>query len=184
MGVKAVKLRVDDITADAKEISFSEPEGDINRALGLGPIREYRLEGPVSVALTYYRAGTELFFRGEFTAATVGTCARCAEEFVAPSGRSFRYVLAPRSIGDDDKAGLRTEDLEFSLYDGEEVDLTPLIREQMLLALPTRPLCREDCRGLCAQCGANLNERECGCRVEAADSRLAVLRSLKVRRPN
>ncbi len=184
MGVKAVKLRVDDITADAKEISFSEPEGDINRALGLGPIREYRLEGPVSVALTYYRAGTELFFRGEFTAATVGTCARCAEEFIAPSGCSFRYVLAPRSIGDDDKAGLRTEDLEFSLYDGEEVDLTPLIREQMLLALPTRPLCQEDCRGLCAQCGANLNERDCGCSVEAADSRLAVLRSLKVRRPN
>ena len=67
--IKAVKLRVDDITADVREIAFSEPEGDINRALGLGPIREYRLEGPVNVALTYYRAGTELFFRGEFTSA-------------------------------------------------------------------------------------------------------------------
>jgi uncharacterized protein len=184
MGVKAVKLRVDDITADAKEISFSEPEGEINRALGLGPIREYRLEGPVSVALTHYRAGMELFFRGEFTAATVATCARCAEEFVAPSGRGFRYVLAPRSIGDGSNAGLRTEDLEFSLYDGEEVDLTPLIREQMLLALPTRPLCREDCRGLCPQCGANLNERDCGCTSESADSRLAILRTIKVNRPN
>jgi uncharacterized protein len=184
MGVKAVKLRIDDITADAKEISFSEPEGDINRALGLGPIREYRLEGPVNVALTFYRAGTELFFRGEFTAATVATCARCAEEFIAPSGRPFRYVLAPRSIGDDTKAGLRTEDLEFSLYDGEVVDLTPLIREQMLLALPTRPLCQEDCRGLCAKCGANRNEGDCGCDIESGDSRLAVLRSIKIPRPN
>ena len=183
-GAKAVKLRVDDITADAKQISFFEPEGDINRALGLGPIREYRLEGPVSVALTYYRAGTELFFRGEFTAATVGTCARCAEEFVAPSGRPFRYVLAPRSIGDDVNAGLRAEDLEFSLYDGEEVDLTPLIREQMILALPTRPLCQEDCRGLCPRCGANLNEGDCGCNLETGDARLSVLRSIKVRRPN
>jgi uncharacterized protein len=179
-----VKLRVDDITADAKELSFSEPEGEINRALGLGPIREYRLEGPVSVVLSYYRAGTELFFSGELTAATVATCARCAEEFIAPSGRSFRYVLAPRSIGDESKAGLRVEDLEFSLYEGEEVNLTPLIREQMLLALPTRPLCREDCRGLCPQCGANLNERECGCVIESADARLSVRRSIKLRRPN
>jgi uncharacterized protein len=179
-----VKLRVDDITADAKELSFSEPEGEINRALGLGPIREYRLEGPVSVVLSYYRAGTELFFGGELTAATVASCARCAEEFIAPSGRSFRYVLAPRSIGDDNNADLRAEDLEFSLYDGEEVNLTPLIREQMLLALPTRPLCREDCRGLCPRCGANLNECDCGCVIESPDARLSVLRSIKVRRPN
>ena len=182
--IKAVKLRVDDITADVREIAFSEPEGDINRALGLGPIREYRLEGPVNVALTYYRAGTELFFRGEFTAATIATCARCTEEFIPASGRPFRYVLAPRSIGDEGKGDLRTEDLEYALYDGAEVDLTPLIREQMLLALPTRPLCREDCRGLCTRCGANLNEGDCGCTVETADSRLAVLSSLKVRRPN
>jgi DUF177 domain-containing protein len=183
-GVEAVKLRVDDITAEAKELAFSEPEGEINRALGLGPIREYHLEGPVNVVLSYYRAGTELFFRGELTAATMACCARCAEEFMAPSGRSFRYVLAPRSIGDEGNGDLRSEDLEFSLYEGEEVNLTPLIREQMLLALPTRPLCREDCRGLCPRCGANLNERACGCVIESADARLSVLRSIKVRRPN
>jgi uncharacterized protein len=179
-----VKLRVDDITADAKELTFSEPEGEINRALGLGPIREYRLGGPVNVVLSYYRAGTELFFRGELTAATVASCARCAEDFIAPSGRSFRYVLAPRSIGDESKGDLRVEDLEFSLYEGDEVNLTPLIREQMLLALPTRPLCREDCRGLCPRCGANLNDGDCGCVLENADARLSVLRSIKIRRPN
>ena len=179
-----MKLRVDDITADVKELSFSEPEGEINRALDLGPIREYRLEGPVSVVLSYYRAGTELFFRGEFTAATIATCARCTEEFIAPSGRSFRYVLAPRSIGDDSKGDLRVEDLEFSLYEGDEVNLTPLIREQMLLALPTRPLCREDCRGLCSNCGVNLNERQCDCVIESVGARLSVLSSIKLRRPN
>jgi len=173
-----VKLRVDDITADAKELAFSEPEGEINRALGLGPIREYHLEGPVHVVLSYYRAGTELFFRGELTAATVASCARCAEEFIALSGRSFRYVLAPRSIGDDSDGDLRAEDLEFSLYEGEEVNLTPLIREQMLLALPTRPLCREDCRGLCPQCGADRNEAECAC-VAPPDPRWANLDVLR-----
>ena len=92
-----MKLRVDDITADAREITFSEPEGDINRALGLGPIREYRLEGPVNVALTYYRAGTELFFRGEFTAATIATCARFG--FMMARRRCIAGALRKKSIG-------------------------------------------------------------------------------------
>jgi uncharacterized protein len=79
--------------------------------------------------------------------------------------------------GDDER-----EDLEYSVYDGEEIDLTPFIREQMLLALPTRPLCSDDCRGLCPRCGANRNERDCGCREDMFDPRLSVLRSLKLYR--
>jgi uncharacterized protein len=52
----------------------------------------------------------------------------------------------------------------------------------LLLSLPTRPLCREDCRGLCPHCGINLNRESCGCREERLDSRLAALRSIKVSR--
>ena len=180
-----MKLRVQDITAEAREVSFLEPEKEINRTLASGPTREYRLEGPVRVDLSHYRAGTELFLSGTLRAATViAQCARCAEDFVSPTVRSFRYVLAPRSVGYDEKADLNADDLEFSVYDGEEVDLTPLILEQTLLALPTRPLCREECRGLCPQCGANLNDNQCGCVISVPDPRLAVLSSFKARRPN
>lgn len=179
-----MRLRVDDITAEARELAFSEPESEINRMLGVGAIRDYGLDEPVKVKLTYYRAGIELFLQGEISATAHGSCARCAEEFHAPRMRPFRYVLAPRSIGDDAAAAMRTEDLEFTLYDGDEVDLSPLVREQTLLAYSTLPVCREDCRGLCPRCGVNLNETICGCRTEIADPRLAVLRSLKVRRPN
>lgn len=184
-GVFAVKLRVDDITAEVRELEFPEPEGEINRMLQVGAVRDYCLNGPVKVKLSYYRAGSELFFQGEIAATAHGSCARCAEDFVASRGRAFRYVLTPRVLGDDDgKAGLRADDLEFSFYDGDQVDLAPLVREQTLLAYSTLPLCREDCRGLCPRCGANLNERECGCSAEPADARLAVLRTLKLRRPN
>jgi uncharacterized protein len=179
-----MRLRVDDITAEARELTFPEPENEINRMLGVGAVRDYRLDGPVQVNLTYYRAGTELFLQGEISAAAHGSCARCAEEFDASRMRSFRYVLAPRSIGDDAAAAMRTEDLEFTLYDGDEVDLSPLIREQALLAYSTRPLCREECRGLCSRCGVNLNEGSCACPTETRDPRLAVLRNLKVRRPD
>ena len=176
-----VKLRVDDITAEAKALSFAEPEGDINRILEKGPLKEFHVQAPMRVEMEYYRAGTELFFQGQLHASTQEVCARCAEEFTAPSERGFRFVLTPRTVGLADD-NLREEDLEFSVYDGDEVDLSPLLREQFLLSLPTRPLCREDCRGLCPQCGANLNHTACGCRPQAADPRLAALRALKLSR--
>lgn len=173
-----MKLRVDDISGEAKEIAFAEAEGAINRTLEAGPVHEFRIAGPVAVEMSYYRAGTELFFEGELTAMTAASCARCAEEFVTPSTRSFRYILVPRALvssGDE-----HADDLEFAMYDGDEVDLTPLVEEQVLLALPTRPLCKEGCRGLCPQCGINLNEHQCVCQTGQLESRLAVLRTLKL----
>jgi uncharacterized protein len=176
-----VKIRIEDITADAKELAFAEPEQEINRVLGQGPIREYHLEGPVRVSVSFYRAGMELFFAGDLKTDTRAVCARCAEEVDVSADRPFRYVLSPKSVGyDGDDPG--AEDLEFSMYEGEEVDLSPLIREQVLLALPTRPLCRDDCRGLCPHCGVNLNRATCDCRVETLDPRLEALRSLKLPR--
>ena len=159
-------------------MAFAEPEHEINRILGQGPIREYHLEGPVEVSVSFYRAGTELFFAGMLKTRTGAVCARCAEDFDAPAIGRFASCSSPKSIGYDDDP-LRAEDLEFSLYDGDEIDLCPLIREQLLLALPTRPLCQEDCRGLCPHCGINLNHGACGCRVETVDPRLEALRSLK-----
>jgi uncharacterized protein len=179
-----VILRIDEITAEAREISFLQSGDDVNRRLAHGPVHEFRVGGPIAVDLSYYRAGMELFFEGRLSASMVAACARCAEELSAPYVRKFRFVLAPRAAGDDgDDGQVRTEDLEFSLYDGDQIDLAPLVAEQLILALPSRALCREDCQGLCPHCGANLNLHRCGCAQQAYDPRLAVLRALKVERP-
>ena len=66
-------------------MAFAEPEQEINRVLGAGPIREYHLEGPVEVSVSFYRAGTELFFEGKLKTRTGALCARCAEDFDAAS---------------------------------------------------------------------------------------------------
>jgi uncharacterized protein len=177
-----MKLRVEEITGETREIAFFEPEAEINRILSTGPVRDYRVEGPISATVSCYRAGTEVFVQGDISANTAAVCARCAEEFTAPSVRSFRYVLAPKVLDDFAEDGdLRAEDVEYSQYEHDEIDLSPPIREQVLLALPTRPLCREDCRGLCPRCGANLNLGKCGCPSIEHDPRLAILRSLKAR---
>ncbi len=178
-----MKLRVEEITAEAREIAFLEPEDEINRVLDRGPVRDYSVQGPISVTASYYRAGTEVFLEGDLSARTVAVCARCAEEFIAPSTRAFRYVLAPKAVGDiADGRDLQAEDVEYSLYEGEHIDLSPPIREQLLLALTARPLCRDDCRGLCPQCGTNLNRGACGCVRIEPDPRFAVLRALKIGR--
>jgi len=177
-----VKLRIDDITAEGREISFAEPEQELNRTLTRGNLREYFVTAPLQVSLSYYRAGTDIFVSGTLEAEATAACARCAEEFSRPSYRRFRYVLAPKAMSDNRDLELTAEDLELSFYQGDEIDLSPLIREQALLAMAERPLCREECRGLCPQCGANLNEISCRCTSGGLDPRLAVLRTLKVAR--
>jgi len=181
-GVTYMKIKVDDIAAEAKGLSFREPEEDVNRLLSHGVRGEWRLRAPIDVCLSYYRAGAELFFEGELEASTGALCARCAEEFDSEIERPFRFIMTPRSMADEIGAAAEPDDGEYGVYDGDEVDLSPLIREEVLLALPTRPLCREDCRGLCPRCGTNLNQDECRCPEPAGDPRLAVLRSLKIQR--
>jgi DUF177 domain-containing protein len=177
-----VRLRIDEITAEAREVSFLQSEEDVNRRLAQGPVHEFRVSGAIAVDLSYYRAGMELFFEGRLRAPMVAACARCAEEFSAPNARPFRFVLAPRAAGDDADGRVRTEDLEFSLYDGDQIDLAPLVAEQLILALPSRALCGENCRGLCPSCGVNLNLQQCACEQPVRDPRLAVLRTLKLER--
>ena len=69
--------------------------------------------------------------------------------------------------------------MDFSTYDGDRIDLDEIVREQILLALPTRQLCAEDCKGLCPSCGANLNEKACGCEQQQTDPRWSALEALK-----
>jgi uncharacterized protein len=100
-----------------------------------------------------------------------------------PVEHEFDIVLTPKpSEAGASTEELRPEDLGLSYYSGDEINLDPLVREQVLLALPTRPLCAEDCRGLCGGCGADLNSEDCRCSGETKDSRTAIFRTLRIDR--
>jgi len=77
------------------------------------------------------------------------------------------------------KSEVAEEDLDTSVYRDDQIDLNEVLREQFYLALPMKPLCREDCAGLCPQCGTNRNTGTCSCATEDVDPRLAPLRGLK-----
>lgn len=176
-----MKLPLRDILEVPSELDYAEHVEELNRLLRGGKSSDYELTAPLEVHISFYRAQSDLFFDGSVRGRARATCARCLESFSLAIAKDFAFVLAPEKplIGEIE---LGTADLMQSFYAGSEVDLTPLIYEQVLLTLPTRPLCAEECRGLCPQCGANRNSGDCSCSAEAGDPRLAVLRNLKIDR--
>jgi len=173
-----VKIRVEEIGEAERRATFMEAVGEINEALSRTGVVDYQFQAPVPVEVRYYRLGGDLFFGGHFASEVTGTCARCLTDYSFPLDRDFNFVLKP-ATEQAENVELEGEDLALSYYQGDEVDLDPLVREAMILALPTRPLCREDCRGLCPRCGVNRNSVTCECRDEWTDPRFSILRTLK-----
>jgi uncharacterized protein len=139
--------------------------------------RPWRLE---RVRLHVRRDGEEVVVTGELVASVPLTCSRCLEEFrvQARPGVDVRYVPRPalRRAGE-----LGSDELDLDFYENDELNLAALVETETALALPMKPLCRAECRGLCAVCGANRNVVECTCQASAPDPRLAVLKRLAVR---
>ena len=107
-------------------------------------------------------------------------CARCLEPVVEEVSRTFDLFYSPLPKGvKPEEAQLKEDDAEIGFFEGEGLFLADVLREQVLLALPMKVICRSDCRGLCASCGANLNHEECRCETHATDPRLAPLARLK-----
>jgi len=178
-----MKISVDEIPQSPKEIQFSESIEELNEVYRQSNDREYRFPPKLAVELTYYRSGQDIVFHGRFSGEVSARCGRCLEDYCFEMDKHFDFVLTP----DPAKSGRRAEelsrdDLGLSYYSGEEIDLAPLIAEQVILALPTRPLCRESCCGLCGTCGTNLNNESCSCSVAVGDPRMAIFRTLKVGR--
>jgi len=175
-----MKLRVDRITEETSESSFEAPVEELNERLSSAGTPDFRLVQPLAIDVRYYRAGEDLYFEGHCDGVAEGQCARCLESFSLPIAAPFEFVLTraqPREATQE----LHTDDLAFSFYTGDEIDLTPLVGEQAILSLPTRAVCREDCRGLCPSCGANLNTDPCACKTVPSDPRLAVLANARPR---
>lgn len=136
--------------------------------------------------LDLYADGTHVFASGKFTGDVTVACSRCVGPVLIPIEEALHVTFMPPSEmptdgdGDgDDGAEVTAEDIDVFPFDGDRIDLEPLLREQFILAIPFAPLCREACLGLCAQCGADRNTATCGCEAPI-DPRLEALKGLKL----
>jgi uncharacterized protein len=178
-----MKISVDEVPQSPKEVHFSESLDQLNQTYRQSKNRDFRFPSHLNVDLVYYRSGQDIFFSGRFDGRFTGCCGRCLEAYNFTLDTEFEFVLTPHSSKTVRRAEeLRREDLGLSYYSTDEIDLAPLIAEQVMLALPTRPLCSDNCRGLCVSCGVNLNRETCSCSTTAGDPRMAIFRNLKVGR--
>lgn len=140
------------------------------------------LSGAATVEGRASRKGEQVRLRGRVEAALDAPCDRCLRPVSLPVAADFEYDFVPAPEADataGEASELLPEDMDFSVYEGDSVDVDEVVREQLLLALPTRLLCREDCKGLCPDCGADLNEAACACEQKQIDPRWAGLAALK-----
>jgi uncharacterized protein len=139
----------------------------------------YRLATPVNLAFDIYKDGKQFHLVGGVKAALDLDCGRCLEEFRFPVDASFDVLYLPHAANaGEGEVEVEDDDLTTAYYRDDQIDLAQLVREQFYLAIPMKPLCREGCQGLCAQCGTNLNTGSCDCRPEWTDPRLETLKSL------
>ena len=127
------------------------------------------------------KTSNTVFIKGNLSAIINGNCSRCLEDVSIPIGGNFTYTLVPAKAEIREDLELTAEELEISHYSGEFIDLTSIICEQIILQIPIKTLCRGGCKGLCPQCGMNLNNSSCNCHLNVVDSRMAVLKNFKVK---
>jgi len=138
--------------------------------------------------LDLYADGTHAFAAGTFKGHLTVACSRCVGPVKLNLDETLRVTfMPPGEIPEADATEAASEegpevsegDLDVFPFDGEKIDLEPLFREQFVLAVPFAPLCREDCKGLCPQCGIDRNTGTCNCE-KPIDPRLAALKGLKL----
>jgi uncharacterized protein len=124
----------------------------------------------------------DIRLRGQLSAGFEMSCARCLEPVAQDVKRDFELLYRPLGVdAGRDELSVTDAEAEIGYYQGEGLLLEDVLREQVLLALPLKVTCRDDCRGLCPHCGKNLNHQQCSCTAEMEDPRWSALKEIRGR---
>jgi uncharacterized protein len=146
----------------------------------------FRVVSPVTLLFDIDRQDTSRYrVKGHLGGDLEVMCSRCLEPFTMPVAAEFDlgYVSRTENVGEGERE-VEEDDLGTAFYSDDQIDLEQLIVEQFQLAMPMKPLCSDDCKGLCPQCGTNLNMETCGCSRQWTDPRLAALKELAEKSKN
>jgi len=141
------------------------------------------VEGSLKADLQLTKLEPNYYLRGRLRFVLKPDCSRCAEAFPYPVDHAFELGLVHLANGKPQRTATlaeESEELDLNWFSDNELNLGPILEEQFNLSLPTQPLCSPDCRGICQNCGKNLNDGACGCATTKADNPFAVLKNLKV----
>ena len=154
----------------AFELRFTPGQLDREPLLEVSPVK---LAGEVSRIEKGFALDARMDYSGKLE------CSRCLAPYPFENSEDFSLVLRKRPVLGSEEIALQSQELDEYFYDDPVVSVEPIAEERIQMAVPMKPLCREDCRGLCLQCGQDRNLTACGCVVETDDPRWEALRVLK-----
>lgn len=181
-----MKIRVEKIPVEGLSLEFVE---DVEAFPVLAEIHrtgEVGFQGPVSIRLAVGWVRDMVEVKGIVETTVRLRCGRCLARFTAPLRqrvslyftRTLPELDAPAT---EDGVEVSADVIGLVPFEGDEIDLTEVIQEQVTVALPPWPLCGEECQGLCPVCGADRNRTACGCERQDFDNPFAVLKNLKLK---
>jgi uncharacterized protein len=167
-----VFIEIEDLKDEALRVQHEYAAGTLHLAHA-----DVALGETVRTDFTLTHKEQDLHVGGRIETGIRFRCSRCLKECAMPLAARFDlfYLPQPKGLKEKEEIALRYEDMDIAYYDGIRLDVDLMVLEQIELAMPMKFVCREDCQGLCSNCGADLNERPCGCTPDTSDSRLAVL---------
>ena len=201
-GFYGAPLSVEPLTFNVDEIEDSGDlfEADLSRAFVDGALRgdpptEFYAGGAAHLRAKVTKLGRKVLLQTRFTVPLEGQCKRCLTKVRVDEPIDLTLTFVPGEVtrgepgasakdagAGETAASFVPETVDEEPYSGKVIDLSGPLREQILLAIPPSPLCDEACKGLCPQCGKDLNQGDCGCERTAIDPRWAALKDMKVQK--
>ncbi len=177
-----MKIRVEEIKDKVLDLSAVDEVAGYPALAAIQESGECTFLEPLDVRLSVAREYDHIRASGRVATKVRLGCSRCLAEYEAAIDSPFTvfYMPAAAGVGQDEEVELTEEDLISATYEGDEIDFSGEIAEQVLTEIPVKPLCKEECKGLCPVCGTDLNETACGCTEESFSIKFGALKNLKI----
>jgi uncharacterized protein len=184
-GLKMKDIHIDQIDAAGLDLRFETQAQEFPILAEMIARGECDILAPIQTAIRAVRIAGRVDVEGEVRTTVALSCGRCLKAFQTALSSHFALTFTNRSedialAAEPDDLELHPEEINRIYYQGEKINLQEALQEQVVMAFPIRALCSETCRGLCPQCGADLNAGDCGCSPQTTDSRFAGLKKLNL----
>ena len=183
------------INVDALEEANQPFEADLPRefldgVLRADPPTEFHAAGAAHLSGRSNKMVRKVLVQARGAIPLRGQCKRCLKPVTLEEQIELTRTWVPADQarkgvghhhkGEEAEATFDPQTVDEEMYGGKQIDLSPAVREQILLSVPASPLCREDCKGLCPKCGKDLNDGDCGCNRIAIDPRWTALKGIQL----
>lgn len=184
-GTGYVKISIDQIKDKPLKLQGHEPVESFPLLVDLQEENACSFASPVHYDLTVAREFDHLRVSGRIGVTAELTCSRCLARFQTPLSSALTIIFrrgTPDEVSLEEETELSEQDLISAVYCGDEIDLGHEIAEQIAIEVPFRPLCDEGCKGLCPECGIDLNRSSCSCSDRQFNFKFSALKDFKVSR--